>query len=203
MLYCNMSEDIVFMLGGKLPTYYDAAIAIFNVPQNPRQNKMKITIQAHYVALVNIWTKSFSKDHVMTQRAIIMKLEKLVANYYTQVYKQAHVKQGDRCIDECKSKRQLSKTGKYEVMNKLGVTNDSLLDIGKNMGLLKGNEKLFYGDQKSERIGRLSSDMDFQYEIEQEEIHLNEIIASEREREEYSFAIVDNNNDDLNSTLIN
>ena len=45
--------------------------------------------------------------------------------------------------------------------------------------------------------------MDFQYEIEQEEIHLNEIIASEREREEYSFAIVDNDDDDLNSTLIN
>ena len=87
-------------------------------------------------------------------------------------------------------------------MNKLVVTNDSLLDIGKNMEMLKGNEKLFYEDQKSERIGRLSSDIDFQYEIEQEEIHLNEITALEREREEYSFAIIDNDNDDLNSTLI-
>ena len=71
-------------------------------------------------------------------------------------------------------------------MNKLGVTNDSLLDslldIGKNMEVLKGNEKLFYEDQKSERIGRLSSDIDFQYEIEQEEIHLNEIIALEKEK---------------------
>ena len=71
-------------------------------------------------------------------------------------------------------------------MNKLGVTNDSLLDslldIGKNMEVLKGNEKLFYEDQKSERIGRLSSDTDFQYEIEQEEIHLNEIIALEKEK---------------------
>ena len=83
-------------------------------------------------------------------------------------------------------------------MNELVVTNDSLLDIGKNMEMLKGNEKLFYEDQKSERIGRLSSDIDFQYEIEQEEIHWNE-----REREEYSFAIIGNNNDDLNSTLIN
>ena len=78
-----MSEDIVFMLGDKLPTYYDAAITIFNVTQNPRRNKMKSTIQAYYVALVNIWTKSFSKDHVVTQRAIITKLEKLIANYYT------------------------------------------------------------------------------------------------------------------------
>ena len=67
-------------------------------------------------------------------------------------------------------------------MNKLGVTNDSLLDIGKNMKMLKGDKKLFYEDQKSERIGRLSSDTDFQYEIEQEEIHLNEIIALEKEK---------------------
>ena len=67
-------------------------------------------------------------------------------------------------------------------MNKLVFTNDSLLDIGKNMEMLKGNEKLFYEDQKSERIGRLSSDTDFQYEIEQEEIHLNEIIALEKEK---------------------
>ena len=49
-----MSEDIVSMLDDKLPTYYDAAIAIFNVTQNPRQNKMKSTIQAYYVALANI-----------------------------------------------------------------------------------------------------------------------------------------------------
>ena len=56
---------------------------------------------------------------------------------------------------------------------------------------------------KNQRIGRLSSDTDFQYETEQEEIHLNEIIALEREIEEYSFAIIDNDGNDLNSTLIN
>ena len=50
------------------------------------------------------------------------------------------------------------------------------------MEMLKGDEKLLSEDQKSERIRRLSSDTDFQYEIEQKEIHLNEIIALERER---------------------
>ena len=104
-----MSEDIKFMLGDKLSTYYDAAIAIFNVTQNPRRNKMKRTIQAYYVALVNIWTKSFSKDNVMTWQAITTKSEKLVTNYYTQIYKKAHTKQGDGHVDECKSKRQLNK----------------------------------------------------------------------------------------------
>ena len=58
------------MSGDKLPTYYDAAIAIFNIKQNPKRDKMKRTIYAYYVALVNVWTKSYGKDHVMTRRAI-------------------------------------------------------------------------------------------------------------------------------------
>ena len=93
------------MLGDKLPTYYGAAIVIFNVTQNPRQNKIKSTIQVCYVALVNISTKSFSKDHVMTPWSITTKFEKLVANYYTQVYKNSHMKQEDGHIDKCKWKR--------------------------------------------------------------------------------------------------
>ena len=48
-------------------------------------------------------------DHVMTRRAIITKLEKLVANYYTQVYKKVHMKRGEGQVDECKSKGQLNK----------------------------------------------------------------------------------------------
>ena len=47
-------------------------------------------------------------DHVMTRRAIITKLEKLVANYYTQVYKKVHMKRGEGQVDECKSKGQLN-----------------------------------------------------------------------------------------------
>ena len=200
-----MSEDIEFMLGDKLPTSYDAAIAIFNITQNPKRSKMKRTIHAYYVALVNVWTKSFSKDHVMTRRAIITKLEKLVGNYYTQVYKKAHMKQGDGRDGEGKSIRQLNKIWRCNVMNKLGATNDTLLDIGKNMEMLIGDEKLFYEDQKSERIGRLSSDIDLKYVIEQEEKYLNEIAELGIEEEEYSFAIIetlDDESDFLNSTSI-
>ena len=40
------------------------------------------------------------------------------------------MKQGD---GESKSIRQLNKIWRSDVMNKLGVTNDSLLDIGRNM----------------------------------------------------------------------
>ena len=71
--------------------------------------------------------------------------------------------------------------------------------------MLIGDEKLFYEDQKSERIGRLSSDIDLKYVIEQEEKYLNEIDALGIEEEEYSFAIIetlDDESDFLNSTSI-
>ena len=59
--------------------------------------------------------------------------------------------------------------------DKTSATNDSLLDIGKNMEALTGDEKLFYSDQRTERIGRISSYIDLKYEVEQEEILAMEI----------------------------
>ena len=53
-----MSEDITFELADKLPTYYDAAIAIFKITQNPNRDKMESTIIADhgqkYCALLKI-----------------------------------------------------------------------------------------------------------------------------------------------------
>ena len=120
---------------------------------------MKSTIIAYYTEQVDIWTRAFDKNHVMTRHAIITKLEKLVSSYYTRVYKKAHTKHGDGRDDEGKSIRQLNKIWRCEVRDLTGSTNDSLLDIGKNMEALTGDEKLFYGDQRTERIGRISSDI--------------------------------------------
>ena len=35
-----MSEKVHFILGGKLPTVYDAAISLFSVATQPETNKM-------------------------------------------------------------------------------------------------------------------------------------------------------------------
>ena len=104
----------------------------------------------------------------MTRRAIITKLEKLVSIYYTPVYKKAHTKHGDGRDGEGKSIQQLNKIWRCEVRDMTGATNVSLLDIRKNMEALTGDEKLFYGDQQTERIGQISSDIDLKYEVEQE-----------------------------------
>ena len=49
-----------------------------------------------------------------------------------------------------------------------GKDNGILLDIGRNMEKRNGREKLFYEDQKGQRQGRLSKEIDIKYELAKE-----------------------------------
>ena len=65
-----------------------------------------------------------------------------------------------------------------------GKGNGILLDIGHNMEKLDGREKLFYEDQKGQRQGRLSEEIDIDYELaketsERELLEVNEMLQKE------------------------
>ena len=51
---------------------------------------MSTTVDAYTDALVGIWLKAFGEEHVLTRRAMKMKVEKLVNYYYHNVYVEAH-----------------------------------------------------------------------------------------------------------------
>ena len=62
-----------------------------------------------------------------------------------------------------------------------GKDNGILLDIGRNMEKLDGREKLFYEDQKGQRQGCLSKEIDIEYELvketnERELLEMNEML---------------------------
>ena len=61
-----MDENIIFVLGDKLATYYEAGIAIFSVCVKAKSPKMKAYIRAYVNALINIWTKAFGNEHIMS-----------------------------------------------------------------------------------------------------------------------------------------
>ena len=46
-----MSEKVVFVLGDKLPTYYNTAISIYMVATKPKSKKMFSTINSYTKAL--------------------------------------------------------------------------------------------------------------------------------------------------------
>ena len=81
-----MPEKVVFVLGDKLPTYYDAIISIHMVATKPKSKKMISTINSYTKALIDIWKRSFGDLHVTSRSSVTNKLQKLVEHYYSQVY---------------------------------------------------------------------------------------------------------------------
>ena len=92
-----MSEKLVFVLGDKLPTYYNAAISIFQVASKPRSKKMINSVHIYACSLIDIWQRSFGNDHVMTRNAVTYKINKFLTTTTTMsmlihIRKQARIK---------------------------------------------------------------------------------------------------------------
>ena len=63
----TQKEEVVFILGDKLPTYYDIAISLFQVCLSRQGEKAQSTLNAFYSALVNSWGKAFGEGHVQSR----------------------------------------------------------------------------------------------------------------------------------------
>ena len=71
-------EKIIFSLGDKLPTSYDAAITIFSICSTPESARMSNVICHYASALINIWEKAFGSNQVMSYRAVMSNLINLL-----------------------------------------------------------------------------------------------------------------------------
>ena len=157
--------EILFVLGDTLPTYYDVAIAIFSVATKLNSTKMKETIRYYSKRLIEVWGKAFGPSHVLTIKSVMSKIEKLVTDYFNKVYsvfsRKSAKHEGETF--QPKSLRTLNRQWKttsieYRCVGVFPIC--SLFDIGSNMESLEGSEKVFYHDQKSARICRLSEEKD-------------------------------------------
>ena len=138
LVWFTLGKKIIFMLGDKLPRYYDAAIAIFTIPQKPKSDKMKLYIQAYVTALMNIWIKSFGVEHILTHGCVTKWVEKLVTNYYN-IYSESHHKQPNKKGSACvkKSIKQLNQSWREKSLpssKKHEVMIDSLFRHWKRYG---------------------------------------------------------------------
>ena len=167
-----MSDHFVFILDDQLPTYYNAALSIFTVASKPNTQKMSSAINSYSLALMNVWTKSFGKGHIMSRSSITKKLVKLTNSYYSQVYVSSHRnkrKHGEEMPTSMRNfKRDLNKKWKTMLTSKKGPSNNSLLDIGANMEKLTGSKLMFYTDQKTDRNLYISEEIDDDFENAEE-----------------------------------
>ena len=166
-----MAADVKFVLGDTLPTYYDAAIAIFSVTRKINCAKMDNTLKNYADALINMWEKSFGgSTYVMARNSVLKRLEKLVHHYYNNVATKLNrttSKHGE--VHKPVSERTLNKQWKNSYITvRLKVDFlDSLLDIGRETENLTWREKVFYHDQKGARVCRLSHEIDGEWVQEQ------------------------------------
>ena len=83
-------------------------------------------------------------------------------------------------------------------MSKSGAAIGNLLDIGKKMHQLTGNEKMFYEDQQTSQECSLSGEIDIEHtnEMEQIQSHANE--ARLTEEAQTSYALYTDNQEQFN-----
>ena len=148
--------------------------------------------------LLNVWTKAFGFGHAITRKNVEKRLEKVVKSYYNSVYAVVHSRKNN-----VKSLRILNKEGKAKVFIQPDITNGDLLDIGKGMDSLTGDEKRFYIDQKTSRGWSQSEEVYDIYQAEIERSMMEQALQAEMDQQEETYI---NNVDDpemvLNSTAV-
>ena len=108
---------------------------------------------------MNAWQKSFGSIHVMSVTAVKYRLKKLVKDYHNQAHHKVRKKKAVEDPSQKESMRRLNKQWREN--------NNSLFYIGKDMDRVVSSKKLFYEDLKMVREGRLSGEIDEEYEEEQ------------------------------------
>ena len=78
-----MLEKLLFVLGDKLPRYYDAAISIFQVASKAKSKKMISTVHAYTCSLIDIWQRSFGNNHLRLQMLLHIKSTKVLTTTTT------------------------------------------------------------------------------------------------------------------------
>ena len=193
----------------KLPTRYDVATHLFSLSTHPKHDNMKRAINDHSKFLIDIWTIAFGCGHTLSLNAVKNRMLKLVKDYFNNVYTRLHrktIKHSDS--NDCTCKECLTNETKRLITHKWKVDNDVLFDIGVDMNSLVGDEKMFYEDQNSRRIGKISNEIDVEYVCEQEEQNRKrqkieeELAAEELYINEVDDEVINgynnNTNDDIN-----
>ena len=185
----NMAGDFTFVLGDRLPLAYDAALAIHSVARGSKTKVRTTAIHRYALVLRDVWVKSFTETHVLGIKAVKQRLTKIVSDYDNKVYKaSSRNRRADQTSSSIRSLNKAWAECTQMGLSSHGPSNLSLLDIGKDTHLLTGREKKFYEDQSTTRIGRLSQEVDLEFEEEQETKRIEQEEQANVEAEEESYS---------------
>ena len=133
--------------------------------------------------------------HNLSLTATKTRVSILVDEYYKEVYVKCHRKKKEKHKKNCTCNK-CSTTSLLErtVLGNWKQKNNQLFDIGVNMDSLTGPEKVFYEDQKTTREGRLSQEIDMEYEEERAALRTIAQEQAERDAQEEDFMDIEDEN---------
>ena len=192
-----MDNLLVNMDLKKLPSKYDVVHHLFSKAIRPDSKKMLQEINKYSKVLIDLWCKSFGSGHNITLRTVKIRLKALVKEYFNGVYIKAH-QMKKKHHNKCSCKGCIKSTTSQRVLQRAWkLQNSGLFDIGYKMDELEGDEKLFYEDQKTGRVGRLDDIVDEEYEQEQQRIRQAAQDALEQEQADETFVMQDLENEQV------
>ena len=175
-------------LGDKLPTIYEVVMQIYDGRRSLNIDQNKDLIRGYAVALQIIWTKSFGENHTICLKVIIRYIEEILRAYQTKILSHYRKNKGSMVLMRKINKewrrehfQSKNKRGPKSALD--GLCHNDLFDIGKDMDDFKkdSDEAIFYKDQQTARDGRLSEQIDIEYESE-----VQSIIDYENEIEDFT-----------------
>ena len=179
-----MSEDIVFLLGDKLPLVSEAVIAIVSYAhggaysEKSETRKRKNAINNYVSALIELWSNAFGSKYVMARKSVVYQLRKNIVSYGKAMLKGPRSKETNLSYRQRKSKWRAENNHLFDIHS---PKYDPLKDY-------EDVERLFYMAQKSvARTGYISETIDFRYERQESEKKKQKLDEEEAEDNEQSF----------------
>ena len=162
-----------FVLGDKLPLVSEAVMAIISyAPGNHSSQKQKDAIKDYGTMLLQIWSKGFGNEHILTRNSIKDRLT-------------AHVKEYFNVITNKKNRETLTKRARIQLWR---AQNMNLLNIFKSnvdpSTFEEPERRFFEGQNSPSRWGYISEEIDVEYEERIAERRREEAAEEQRIQEE-------------------
>ena len=153
---------VKYAFGAKLPLELDVVLMIVRdapASQPGRESKLRTTVINNFTAsIIDVWNKAFGAENIQSRKVIQQKLRKLLNKYYNEYYVLSVGSKKRKTELLGKSKRQLFSTWAEKHMVLFDILKSTV-----NPDEFDDDERIFYHNQKGNRIGTISYEVDDRY----------------------------------------
>ena len=153
---------VKYAFGAKLPLELDVVLMIVRdapASRPGRESKLRTSVINDFTtSIINLWSKAFGGEYVQSRKVVQEKLRKLLKSWFNEYYVLS--------VGSKKRKTELLGKSKRQLFGIWAEKHMELFDILKttaNPDEFDDDERIFYYNQKLNRIGTISNEVDDRY----------------------------------------